>query len=149
MPADKGQASPSEPARPPFALPGKATPKISELSPDDLRKRVEKAAEKRRRQKAARKKREEAKREQAAKYVVQPYGSDGAAIVTVNCPLWSTRMDLKTAFVRLVAEVTERMSVAQCAQQGRLLERCLGALWRQRLPGERARWHACRLRGSR
>ena len=111
LPADKGQASPSEPARPPFALPGKATPKISELSPDDLRKRVEKAAEKRRRQKAARKKREEAKREQAAKYVVQPYGSDGAAIVTVNCPLWSTRMDLKTAFVRLVAEVTERMSL--------------------------------------
>ena len=119
LPAGDGQASQSAPARPPGLEPSQAPPKKPinpDPSYDDLRKRAEKAAAKRRRQKAARKGRDEAKREQASKYVSLPYGSIGAATTVVDCPLWSARVDLKAAFIKLLAEVTERMALAARAQ---------------------------------
>ena len=53
---------------------------------------------------------------QASKYVSLPYGSIGAAATFVDCPLWSARVDLKAAFIKLVAEVTERYALAARAQ---------------------------------
>jgi hypothetical protein len=116
-PAGDGQASQRAPQRPPGLDPSNAS-RTKEPSADPteelqrLRERAEKAAAKRRRHKASRRRRDEAKREQAYKYVTVPYGNEGAAITTVECPIWSTRMDLKTAFTRVVAEVTQRMAIS-------------------------------------
>ena len=116
-PAGDGQASQRAPQRPPGLDPSNAS-RTKEPSADPteelqrLRERAEKAAAKRRRHKASRRRRDEAKREQAYKYVTVPYGNEGAAITTVECPIWSPRMDLKTAFTRVVAEVTQRMAIS-------------------------------------
>ena len=111
------QASQRAPQRPPGLDPSNAsqTKEPADEPTDELRRlreRVEKAAAKRRRHKANRRTRDEAKRKQAHHYVTVPYGDEGAAITTVECPMWSTRMDLKSAFTRLIAEVTQRMALA-------------------------------------
>ena len=118
-PAGDSQASQRAPSRPPGLDPATASEKPSAEPDDELKRLRERAAKRsaaRRRQKKNRATREEAKRKQASTYVTQPYGTDGAAITTVECPLWSTRMDLKTAFIRLVAEVTQRLSHAARGQ---------------------------------
>lgn len=118
LPAGDGQASQRAPPLPPGLDPSHAPQhgdRPREAPPDELarlRERAAKATEAKKRQKAARKAREETKREHASKYALLPYGSDGAAIIDANCPLWSTRMDLKMAFTKVVAEVTQRSSLA-------------------------------------
>ena len=43
-----------------------------------------------------------------------PYGAGegGAAPISIDCPLWPARMDLKAAFVKVVAEVTQQYSLS-------------------------------------
>ena len=121
LPAGDSKASQRVTSKPPGLDPQQKASQEARTELDDelkrLRERAAKASEAKRRQKKARATREEAKRKLAAKYVAQPYGSDGAAITTIECPLWSTKLDLKTAFVRVVAEVTQRLSLAARGQE--------------------------------
>ena len=71
------------------------------------------ATERNRRQKAARQARDKASREQALSYVRELYGAGlTTPSIDVTCPLWSTTMDLKMAFTKLLGEVTHRFAMA-------------------------------------
>ena len=84
------------------------------IDPERLRAleaRAATVAARKRRQKAARKSRDETKRMQASNYVSLQYGATQAPAIDVTCPLWSTKMDLKMAFMKTVSEVTHRCAV--------------------------------------
>ena len=72
------------------------------------------ARERRQRQKAAAKGRREAKRELVSKYASEPYGTHDAPMTKVKAELWSSTMDLKMGFTKIVGEVTHR-----CATEAR------------------------------
>ncbi|MDC0526228.1 hypothetical protein OAO87_04420 [bacterium] len=101
------------------APPIDAPPAFDEL--EHLRKKAATAAEakRKRRQKAARKARDETQRDQVSKYVSLPYGLGDAPAVEVDCPMWSTRMDLKAAYTRALGEVMDR-----CATVARQRSSC-------------------------
>ena len=75
-----------------------------------LQQRAATATARRQRQKAARRARDEAARLLAAQAAssAQEGGDGDEPTKPVHCPLWSTTMDQKQAFIRLVGEVTGR-----------------------------------------
>lgn len=118
QPRKGGQRAPPQPPEPqpqPVVLHDDAavepTGPFIDAEKEDLRKRVTTLAEKKKRQKKNRKAREEAKREQASNYVAQQYGADGAPQLDVFVPLWSTKVDLKMAFTKLLGEVSHRCAI--------------------------------------
>ena len=72
-----------------------------------LREKAATATARRQRQKAARKKRDESARLMAAQSSPDAGGGEAPAW-PVHCPLWSTTLDQRKAFIRLVGELTER-----------------------------------------
>ena len=72
-----------------------------------LREKAATATARRQRQKAARKQRDESARLMAAQSS-SGGGGDESPAWPVHCPLWSTTLDQRQAFIRLAGEVTDR-----------------------------------------